>query len=217
MGDLVNTDNYGKIFYFVQYLQRSLNIDNNKLQVIFSPNVGMDIGGFFFLMEQLIKQDIKHDFIVKLHTKTDNRWRALLTSFLNVHINPLLNNYECIYSNRLYYNLNDTNEINVPYVTKLLDQFGLPHKNFYFCGGTMFIMSNKITEFFKQFDFSPIYSMLHNSKSEQLAAKKDLQKKGKDGLIEHAFERLFGFLTIFRIKNVLSRLYKSKLQVNSLN
>ena len=96
---LINPNNYIRYYRLHEYLSRAF--DKIPLQVIFSRNIGRDIGGFFLLLDQLIKQNIEHDFIIKLHTKTDVMWRNLLTSFLNICVNPILSEKECIYSNRI--------------------------------------------------------------------------------------------------------------------
>ena len=184
---LITQKNYKQLYQLAAYLKNGFKIGSDKIQIIFSPNRGRDIGGFFLLMDQLIKQEIKHDFIIKLHTKSEPYWRQLLISFLNIHINPLLRTYECIYSNRIAFDFDNIgNEIdNLSNVNILLKLFNLPQHNFCFCGGTMFIVSRKITDYFKSFKLLELFNLLNDEKKLQVT---------KDGLIEHAFERFFGYL-----------------------
>jgi hypothetical protein len=89
--DLVSHDNIYKLYYIYQYLYSKLNIDRNNLQIIFMENRGVDIGGFFIALDQLFKQNIQHDFIIKIHSKSSsNHWRQILLSFLNIPINNLI-------------------------------------------------------------------------------------------------------------------------------
>ena len=48
----------------------------------YGENKGMDIYGFFLQIEYIIKNNIQLDYICKIHTKSDDRWR-------NDMINPL--------------------------------------------------------------------------------------------------------------------------------
>ena len=42
------------------------------------PNRGCDIGPFFFFLEDLRQRNIPHKWIIKLHSKTDEKWRKLM-------------------------------------------------------------------------------------------------------------------------------------------
>ncbi len=181
--ELITQDNYLKLGQISAYLKRNLNIPSERIQIIFSKNNGLDIGGFFLLLDQLIKQNLAHDFIVKLHTKSSQEWRNILTSFLNININILLRKNECLYSNKIHYSFNEENDKNIENLKRILNLLELPQKDFNFCGGTMFIASEKMTQFFKKYDLIKLFAMLN------------ADKKQNDGLIEHAFERFFGYVT----------------------
>ena len=54
----------------------------NEKNIVFHEtnflNKGMDIAGFFKQIEYIIKKKIKLDYIIKLHTKSNNKWRNSL-------------------------------------------------------------------------------------------------------------------------------------------
>ena len=53
----------------------------------FGENKGMDIFGFIKQIEYIINNDINIDYILKIHTKSDDKWR-------NELINPLIENFK---------------------------------------------------------------------------------------------------------------------------
>ena len=183
----INSSNYLKLYQLMEYLQRNIAIDADRLQIIFSPSQGKDIGGFLLLMDQLLLQNINHDFIINLHSHPDTSLRKLLSSFLNICINQILLKYECVYSNRILFDFDDASaqSKNLINVNMLLKRFNLPPHNFSFCQGNMFIVSNKLTDYFKDYDLIKLYDLLNENNT---------LKKHKNGLIEDAFERFFGYL-----------------------
>jgi len=195
--DLVDTENSRYLQLLVHYINQALCIDSSRLEVIFSPNRGRDIGGFFLSLDRLFKQDIAYDYIVKIHSKTSPKgpplWRQLNMSFLNIHINPILREYDCIYSNRIEFpdeNVFLSKEkrdhvVNGKNVMCLLDYYKLPFHQFNFCGGNMFIVSKKMTEFFRSYNLHDLFYSLNDEASFANAL---------DGKIEHAYERFFGYL-----------------------
>ena len=193
---LRNNKNSKKLDCLVRYFLNSLHNESRAIQFLFSPNRGRDIGGFFLQLDQVIKQGMQHDYIVKIHSKKSPHahalWRALNTSFLRIHINPLLRDYECVYSNKIKCNAytdcierSKGESVNCEYVQQLMKFFHLVPCDFSFCAGTMFIVSKKFTEFFKNYDLLKIFAMLNDEASFANAL---------DGRIEHAFERFFGGL-----------------------
>lgn len=199
--NLKNDMNFRKLNSIVRYILKGLQCDPAHIQFLFSPNRGRDIGGFFLQLDQIFKQDLQYDYLVKIHSKTSPHahalWRTLNTSFLRIHINPLLHDYDCIYSNRLYYDLYDkckahdanpdepVRDNNFENICQLLDFFKLPPRNFTFCAGTMFMVPKRFADFFRQYDPLELFNMLNDEKSFNRAL---------DGRIEHAFERFFGYL-----------------------
>jgi hypothetical protein len=180
---LINKKNYPQCYEVYAYIMNRLK--GIPLQIIFSPNKGRDIGGFFLLLDQVFKQQLDYDFVIKLHTKTAPLWRALLTSFLRVHINPILREYDCVYSNRITWFFDCIHDGDTDNIKKLLHYFNVPERNFHYCGGTMFIVSKKFTDFFRQYDMKELFTTLND---------KEILNRYNDGLIEHAYERFFGYL-----------------------
>jgi hypothetical protein len=172
---------------------RGLTCEPRCIQFLFSPNRGRDIGGFFLQLDQVIKQGIQHDYIIKIHSKKSPHahalWRKLNTSFLRININPLLQKYACVYSNRIACNVCDNGtmnqEKNCDSMSQLFEYFNLPPCDCNFCGGTMFVVSQAFTEFFKKYDLLELFNML----DDEIAFAHAL-----DGRIEHAYERFFGYL-----------------------
>jgi hypothetical protein len=201
MFHLKNDRNFRKLNSIVRYFLKGLQGDPAHIQFLFSPNRGRDIGGFFLQLDQIFKQNLQYDYLVKIHSKTSPHahalWRTLNTSLLRIHINPLLHEYDCIYSNRLYYDLYDkykaheadphepARDNNFTNICQLLNFFTLPPRNFTFCAGTMFIVPKRFVDFFRQYDLLCLFNMLNDEQSFNHAL---------DGRIEHAFERFFGYL-----------------------
>ena len=198
---LRDNENYKKLDCIVRYMLNGLQCKSGSIQFLFSPNRGRDIGGFFLQLDQIFKQKIQFDYIVKVHSKRSSQdyklWRKLNTSFLRTNINPLLQKYGSIYSNRISFNFCEKcikkqeyscsgfECVNCDFMAQLLDFFELPARNFKFCGGTMFIVSKVFTDFFKKYDPVKLFYMLNDEVSFAHAV---------DGKIEHAYERLFGYL-----------------------
>jgi hypothetical protein len=185
--DLVSHDNIYKLYYIYQYLYSKLSIDRNNLQIIFMENRGVDTGGFLIALDQLFKQNIQHDFIIKIHSKSSsNHWRQILLSFLNIPINNLLKRYEALYSVKIcnlftnYKVYLNTKELAKKYLN--LDINNIDIDNTPWIGGTMFIISYKFTELFKSFSLLNLFNDFNIGKNHNHAAKED------------AWERFFGVI-----------------------
>jgi hypothetical protein len=61
--NLINTENSRYVQLLVHYINQALCIDSNRLEIIFSPNRGRDIGGFFLSLDRLFKQNIPYDYM----------------------------------------------------------------------------------------------------------------------------------------------------------
>jgi hypothetical protein len=182
---LLTQENCVKLYTIYNYIFDKIKLPTERMQIILSENRGLDIGGFLLLLDQTYKQNLPYDFIVKIHTKTAQNWREVLTSLLNLRINKLLNYADFVYSCNLSF---DWHSPTIPEVvkplTQLFDFFKLPKKNFDFSPGTMFIISDKIVDFFKNYDLITLYNMLHL----------DIHYQSNRVGLEHAYEWLFGYL-----------------------
>jgi len=183
--NLVNSKNYNALHNISKKLYESLNISKDKIQIIFSENRGADIGGTLLLFDQIIKEDLDIDYIVKIHTKTHYAWRQILISILNLKVNKLFNYYKYI----------DTCHFPVmaqpqdfDFMNKtLIKQFNLTHnKNFGFSGGTMFITSIEMVNFFKPYNLIDLFNQLNPN---------DIFHSKPGTKLEHAYERFFGYLS----------------------
>lgn len=169
---------------FENIIYTQLKIPKERIQILYSENQGMDIGGFFLLLDEVFKENLDYDFFIKLHTKKNKIWRDILTSFLNIPINTLLRKYKALYSNTFHYSFEDQEQINNhKNMLFLLKYFNLPKRSFNFAGGTMFIAHKDFIDFFKSKNLIEIKKFLTPNNIYQA-----------DGLLEHAYERLFGYL-----------------------
>ncbi|MGB8468313.1 MAG: hypothetical protein WCE21_04870 [Candidatus Babeliales bacterium] len=172
---VVNRKNAPVLYKIAHYLYNRLNIPKEKIQIIFCENRGVDIGGFFLALDQIVKQQQPHDFLVKFHSKADEEWRIGLTPFLDLRVNKILNYYGCMYSSNLKY----PDHCNDPrHLERLRKMFGLEDvSEFNFAIGTMFIVSSQFTQFVSNWDFIKNFNLLN---------------KGHNYGYEPYFERLFG-------------------------
>ena len=192
---LITKKNFRTLYGIFEYLHESIEIDNKNIQIIFSENRGSDIGGFFLLLDQVINQNLTNDFIIKLNTKDDENTRKILTSFLNVKLNKVLRIYQALYSNHLVFDFNNKESLeNIDNLYQILSYFNFQQKNFNFCNGGMFVVSNKFTQFFKDYDLIELFNMLHKAEGFQIES---------NGKIYQAFERFFGYLIDFLNLNTL--------------
>ncbi len=182
------------------HLKKSFVISQNNIQIIFSSNKGMDIGGFFVLLNEMKKENAQFDFLVKIHTKKGpssygsqfgTTWKNCLLSFLNLKINKILNIYDAIYPCKLS-SLNDPERHNPIFLHKknrLCKLLNITIDTDYeFAAGTMFIVSYAFFEKIKEWDFNSIYPLF---------------VEGRATLgYEHIFERLFGHIGKISSSNI---------------
>lgn len=193
----VNTTNCEQLYNLREYIVQKLQTDASVIDVMFSENRGVDIGGFLLQMDQLIQKNVPHDFIIKIHTKTHTHWRRLLMSILHIRFGVLLSQYEAVYACKSHFDFNNPG-ICEKNVGVLLKNLNLPKKNFNFSAGTMFIVSNKFTDFFKENKLERFFSKLAPGPAKI------------NGALEHAFERIFGYVIDYiQLKTRIIGLYCS--------
>lgn len=188
--ELVTHENCVKLYSIYAYIYEKLNIRESNLQIMFSENRGVDVGGFLLMLDQAIKQDIPHDFVIKLHSKTVEFERLVLTSLLNCKINKLCRKYEAIYSMSMhfpdahnpYLRTLFGRDVNENMMQSFLDKFNLPLTEFDFAIGTIFLTSSKMTEFFAKQDLIKLFNQLN------------FRYPVGVGQLEHIYERFFGYL-----------------------
>jgi hypothetical protein len=185
------------LFNIEQYLKKNLQIDIKHIQIIFSENRGVDIGSFFLMLDQVKKENLSFDYMVKIHSKTNLNWRKLLLSSLNLKINKLLRLYDCIYTFKVIKTpdpllIDIKNRLNIPDFSSC---------EYSFCGGTMFIAPYAFYEYIQSWDFVSLFNMLH------------MGRVAEDSY-EHAFERLFGYIfTLLNFKILCHDYYNAQVQV----
>lgn len=188
---LITQKNAYKLTQLEKHLKTSVQLKQEHIHLLFSENRGLDIGGFFLMLDYAIEHNITHDYFVKIHTKT-NRWRRLNLKILDINLSMFLGKYDVIYGCPHYFDFNHSerqssigkywHEKNCLQLQQLLEQYQLPQKSFFFAGGTMFIASSKVTDFFRDHNRLEIFNSLNPG------------YPAIDGCIEHAYERFFGYL-----------------------
>ncbi len=181
----ITYDNCLKLYLISRYLKESLVIESEKIQVIFSENRGVDIGGFFLLLDQLIKENLPHDYLVKLHTKKRKSWRNKLLAILNLNLKDYIPQYDSICPCKVLSSMGRSKgeRFTRLILREILYYFEIPEKEkFYFSAGTMFIVSHKMTDFFRKYNRIELFNQLN------------LGYPKHDGQVEHAYERFFGYL-----------------------
>lgn len=188
------TPEYAHILFNVeQYLKKKLQIASTHVQIIFSENRGVDIGGFLLMLDQVKRENLSFDYMVKIHSKTNLHWRMILLSTLNLKINKLLRLYDCLYTFKVIKDpdqllIDIKNSLNIPDI-----QAG----QYSFCGGTMFIAPYAFYEYIQSWDFISLFNMLHMGRV-------------TEDTYEHAFERLFGYIfTLLNFKTLCHDYYSA--------
>lgn len=92
---------------------------NIEIHVTEHMNKGMDICGFFTQIEYIIKNNIKFDYILKLHTKSNNKWRSSL-------MDPICGSYENILNCLKMFEDEEVGQISSKKWFKLMDHFNTP-------------------------------------------------------------------------------------------
>ena len=193
---LINQNDKKKIEYInlVNKLE-NLNIYDN-IYITYSNNKGMDIGGFITSYKKKINLGINYNFILKLHTKTNDSWRFSLlyailgnNKIIDISYNKIKQkNIGIVGSHSInYYGLKIQN-----YTKKYIKYFNIK-KDFRsnFIAGTIFWIKGDILNFYlndlelldKIYDEFPYY---YNGSL--------IREGGGEGL-PHAFERLFGIFS----------------------
>lgn len=223
-------------FYRLKYLQKKYN---NSV-IIYSINKGMDIGLFLINLHYVKTRNIKHKYIFKVHTKTDDNFR-------NITLGNLIGS-----ENKIYENLERLKKVNIGMVGVNNKLNYSDHNHFYiknmyhinkyihflynseteidkleFIEGTMFVFKEYIFDILNLYNIEYIYDHLNDEKSfdrnwysvyynldvnniellrehyctnnktkfaNNINYQRVEHKSGlRDFMIEHAFERLFGY------------------------
>lgn len=165
---LDNNDN-SKLFFDNTIKPFFCNNNENNLHIIYIENYGVDIGSFFQQIQYVRKNEIKFDFILKIHTKTSKwpirnfiNWRhELIKPIVDINNLYIIKNYienknfdkeigyiaahSCLESRSVdIYKKNNLHGVKI-----ICDKFPHIKENYIdFIGGTMFWINFKIIEKF---------------------------------------------------------------------
>lgn len=153
----------------------------NKYQnivILICENKGMDIGLFLMALHYIQKQNYKHDYIIKIHTKTNDSFRN--QSLYNLmgsseiiinNIKKLNNNNNGMISGNTIYSYNHDKDpfiYNLYYLDQLIKYLYNENINFNkmeFSAGTFFIIKNDVFDILNITNIEYIYNMLNNNES----------------------------------------------------
>ena len=93
-------------------------IHHNDIIILNIKNKGMDIGGFYMALYIIQREQIKYNYLTKLHTKSSKVW-------LNALLYPYLNNYEL--NLNIFKNNNKFLSLNNGFTTIPIDNSQLEH------------------------------------------------------------------------------------------
>jgi hypothetical protein len=172
------------ILSLIQSIKKMCIIPPQRIQYLCIPNRGQDIGGFMSMFKYLQITQLRFDYYILMHTKTNPKWRREMLKMLTVPASHYIGRFNCVYAkihnqffdfNRPFNNIYRRNLLNI------LKTFHFKPANFHFCGGTFFITDHTFIDFFLNVNVDKIFSELN-------------PRKMPDGDIEYCYERFFGYL-----------------------
>lgn len=149
----------------------------DQIIIIECENKGMDIGLFLISLHYMLTENIKHEYIFKIHTKTNDDFRNVcLDNLLLTHERIILNIKKLskknigMISGNVIYNYHDNKDYfnNNLYYLELLSKYlyfqDLNYDNLVFSAGTFFIVKIEILlNIFNLKNIEFIYDMLNNN------------------------------------------------------
>lgn len=140
-------------------------------QIIFieTPNAGFDIGSFFNILKYCKENNLECDYVIKVHTKTDDEWRNIMLNSLagsTNDIHKILKNFEdptigLICDGKINcMNIGSPSNKNYIHLKYLIEKFNIdirPNVNVRFAAGTMFwVRYSILKQIFWECDFNNI-------------------------------------------------------------
>lgn len=184
-----------------------------KSKILFIPNRGLDIGGFFYLLKELFIKNYNYDYILKIHTKNDKYWRDMCTI-------PILD-LEKIYSlfkkdtntglicTKEYFVKDENIDKNIYHLSDIFAKFKYKEQpDIYFQKGAIFwCRFNILKELYKEnilwiinrlndkYSYDINWMRLNDEKNigNILWKKANLKFYIRDGMFEHSLERFLSF------------------------
>lgn len=245
---LNNFDNININLYFtlINEICDEKNIEYLKIKykniiILSAENRGMDIGLFLVNLHYIKNKKYNHDYLFKIHTKTNDEFRNKSLNNLMSSYDKIINNIKLIskehigtVSGNIIYKYNEykdpfrVNYYHLENIVKYLYNESIDYNKLEFCAGTMFIIKNSVLNIFNIKNIEYLYSILNNSETLDyywysifynisINNKKNIyidyttnknirypnninynlktNKPGlRDSMIEHAMERLFGYI-----------------------
>lgn len=62
----------------LSYIENDIHSNFKSASIFRVNNKGADLGGFFYVMSELMKANREYDLVIKIHTKGDSQWRNKL-------------------------------------------------------------------------------------------------------------------------------------------
>lgn len=150
----------------IHHIKNIINQFNSsfiKPTFIVSHNKGVDIGGFFHFLT--IIKDHSFDYIFKLHTKSDTRWRQKLSKILTKqYTHDYLSYFDLISTMIFKYPAYKYDfETNNFHINNLCKKHNIKYNStFRFIPGTIFIGSKKFIDVLLQLNINNIYNELND-------------------------------------------------------
>lgn len=238
--------NVNLYFVIIKEISKKDNIDylKNKYRecvILEAENKGMDIGLFLISLLYIKEKKYIHDYLYKLHTKTNDEFRNNTLNRLVGSHEKIINNIRLLSKNDIgmisgntIYRFKDYKEAfqsNIYHLDNLVNYLyneRIDNNNLEFSAGTMFIIKMKVLNILNFKNLEYLYSILNDIESldyywysifykVNINNRNNIQKDynsnknnkfpnnisynlktGKPGLrdcmIEHAMERLFGYI-----------------------
>jgi hypothetical protein len=245
---LNNFDNININIYFtlIKEICNTLNIEYLKKKyknsvILKAENKGMDIGLFLVNLHYIKSRKYNHDYLFKIHTKTNDEFRNKSLNNLMSSYDKIINNIKLIskehigtISGNIIYKYNEykdpfrVNCYHLENIVKYLYNESIDYNKLEFSAGTMFIIKNNVLTILNIKNIEYLYSILNNSETLDyywysifynisINNKKNIyidyttnkntrypnninynlktNKPGlRDSMVEHAMERLFGYI-----------------------
>ena len=156
-----------RYFVIITYCKGDEHLTIKRCVVLKIKNQGMDIGAKFAAINYLIAKNIKYDFILFLHSKSNKRLRKIYFNPFLSNINNLesiLDKNYGIYCPNIIHKYNKVHDkTNNIYMNQILDYMELPDYHGLFPEGNAYILSKDIAEYI--FTDKLLYNSLNTSNS----------------------------------------------------
>ena len=180
---LNNLKNININYYFILIKDLAINenidylIENyyNNCVILIGENKGMDIGLFFISLHYIKFKQFNHDYLIKIHTKSNDLFRNETLNNLFGSYNIIIDNIKLlskekngmisgniIYSYKSSKNVFQTNLYHIEKLIKYIYDENIDFNNLDFSGGTMFIAKFKIFSILNLKKIEFLYQLLND-------------------------------------------------------